>query len=261
MISFILSSRNDGYGGKFKDINTTMRRLQLSLDSIYALNFPVYEVIIVEWSPLAGMKSLRDEVKINEFTRILTVPAQAVSRIGEEIEKPIAFYEYLAKHIGILNSKFDIICVCNPDNIFPEEHFLGAVVFANHGHLVRAVRREIPTNALEFEASQLLGIIAAGTMPVLFEVTAAGGDFGMMKKQLYLDAGGYRLCHGNWDVDNEFERRVKGQFPIIYNYIHYHISHEFSAQEAPNRPFGAADTYYKFSDRLIQSLVDSTLEG
>lgn len=258
MISFVLSSRNDGYGGTYKNFNTTMRRLQLSLDSIYALQFPQYEVIVVEWSPLEKLKRIKDEIHINEFTKILTVPSHIAARIGDEIEKPIPFYEYIAKHIGIINSKYDIICVCNPDNIFPSDWFISAVVFANHNQLVRAIRREIATENLELSASEILSKAARNELQVLREFTTAGGDFGMLKKEHYFNIGGYRLCHGNWDVDNEFERRAVGFIPIVYNYIHYHISHEFSATEAPNRPVGIANFYPLFSKELIQFLIDNT---
>jgi hypothetical protein len=259
MISFVLSTRNDGYGGTYKDFNTTMRRLQLTLDSIYELKFPQYEIIIVEWSPVEGMSRIQDEINANEFTRIVTVPAEAVRRIGTEVEKPIPFYEYIAKHIGILKSRYDILCICNPDNIFPTEYFVPAVVFANHGHFVRAFRREIATENLELSSVEILEKVHADQMPIEFESPNAGGDFGMIKKELYLNAGGYRLCHGNWDVDNEFERRIKKTTPIVYNYIHYHIAHEFSNMEAPNRPVGVAEQYHLFSEGLIQSIVDSAI--
>lgn len=255
MISFILSSRNDGYGGKYKNYNTTMRRLQMSIDSIKLLGLEEYEILIVEWCPVVGMNPISKEITASKEMNlnIITVPKESNDLLKLECQKTIPFYEYIAKHIGIIKSKYEIICVVNPDNIFVKNKFDDCIELSKKGHYVRATRYDIPIEVLDLSSEDVVCRILDFTKTGKFNT--AGGDFSMMLKRNYFEAGGYRLCNGNWDVDNEFQRRVKNKMPITYSYEHYHIKHDFSLVQEPGRPKGNASNYFEFSNQVIDKIV------
>lgn len=229
----------------------------MSIDSIKLLGLKEYEISIVEWCPVLGMKSISEEIEINKEINIniVTVPKESNDLLKLECQKTIPFYEYIAKHIGIVKCNYEIICVINPDNIFVNKKFNESIELAKQGHYVRATRYDIPTKALDFSSEEVVNKISTSEMPILAKFNTAGGDFSMMLKSNYFAAGGYRLCNGNWDVDNEFQRRVKNKMTVTYSYEHYHIEHEFSLVQEPGRPKGNALNYFEFSKQIIEKII------
>jgi len=241
-VSFILGTRNDGYGGSCPGLGDyTMRRLELTCESIARLGLDS-ETIVVEWCP--------EEHSIPQSINaaVVTVPSEANDILNDDGQNKISYYEYVAKKIGVLRSSGDILCLCNPDNIFPSNGMAEAIEMATRGHVALAVRKDIHREYCLTSCETILQLINDGKVDVFRKFETAGGDFTMISRDNYMSLGGYPLCHGAWDVDNWFIRHANAcGVPSARVYTHFHIDHDHSTTEVAGRPKGSVDTYKPIS--------------
>lgn len=232
MISWIMATRNDGYGGECPGVdNFTMRRLELTIDSIRALekeyNVPM-EVIVVDFC------TPEDRVRVKKFTftngcKIVEIQPDYLSVVQTDSVNHLPFYEYLAKHAGISHATQPYIIACNPDNIFLPQGFDYVIQDLKEGKVVRAIRVEIdrkyalmPFEQFKRDCKTIAGIA----------YPSAAGDFTGLARHIYHQSGGYRLVHGSWHVDNEFiERLIYQGHKVAQGYIHAHLNHDNAVVE------------------------------
>lgn len=112
LISFVCAVQNSRTRGDMA------QRLQDSLWSIFAANFPV-EYILVEWNPPAGLPLLSSLVQQREGIRIIVVPKS----LHDTIFNPHGqdFFEWRAKNVGIRRAQGKFIVATNADDIFSTE--------------------------------------------------------------------------------------------------------------------------------------------
>jgi hypothetical protein len=120
-ISFVVTARNDNYGGDF------LKRIQIFIDVLLSLcekNALDMELVIVEWNPPLENPSLADTIKWpgeQKHTHVRIV------RVSEELHKKypgserLPLLEFVGKNVGVRRASGDFILVTNPDIIFPEE--------------------------------------------------------------------------------------------------------------------------------------------
>ena len=237
MISFVLATRNDGYGGALADVgNFTMRRLQITVDSILRLPCPS-EVVIVEWNPPMNRRGI-PQFLAGRPVRIITVSSELQELLDADNHgRPLPFYEYVAKDIGVGSARFERIIVCNPDNIFPQRGFEAVMNGIADGVLVRADRMEVAAEHSARPIEELLDCADAGGLEIIGRYSGAGGDFCGLTRATYERVGGFLPAHGNRGLDAEFQHRARQSgVPVIQEYAHYHIHHENAVREAPGRP-------------------------
>jgi len=249
VISWVLAARNDGYGGSLAGVgNFAMRRLQITVESILAAF--AQEILVVEWCPPPDRDRLRAFLPDAPGLRLLTVPAefQAELDAANPAKQKLPFYEYLAKHVGILHARGDIILACNGDNIFPwapagdSPGLPKTLTSISDDRYVRAVRHEIAAAFATLPISELLHLAENHSLPVLQSFRTAGGDFCGFTRAAYDRLGGYTLVHGNRQVDYMFDRAARRRgIERIQTYEHYHLHHENSIGEAPGRPLKVAE--------------------
>lgn len=226
-ISWVMASRNDGYGGN------SMQRLRITLSSIFSL--PDSEVILVEFCRRPQDGSLMDEVKdfMGDRLRIIAVDCALLDLLHADSTKNMGFYEHLAKDIGIRRANGELIIACNPDNIFPLVNFDEAVSDMEKGLIVRAMRNEIARDNVNKPISDLLSSGESGDFQVIQRFSTAAGDFTGMKKSIYKEIGGYALVHGSWHLDNLLlsQAQMNG-YEVSAPYSHFHINHEQSVTDS-----------------------------
>lgn len=239
MISFVLATRNDGYGGELAGVgNFAMRRLEITVSSILRLRCEL-EIVVVEWNPPPGRPRLA-EVLAGLPVRIITISPELQALLdADNPGRRLGFYEYAAKDIGIRQARSEYIIACNPDNIFPAAEFLRAVAGLAGDVLVRADRKEIAADNAATGIEQLLDLADAGRLEVTGVYKGAGGDFCGFTRATYFRVGGFLAVHGNRGVDTEFQQRArKAGVAVLQEYVHYHIHHENAVREAAGRPLG-----------------------
>lgn len=116
-ISFIISARNDDYGGNFLfRLNSFIRNLAY-LAGKHRLDA---ELIVVEYNPFAEEKTLSEILIIHQNPslpiRVITVPPEFHEKIKQDSKTP--FLEYVAKNVGIRRAQGRFIATTNPDIIF-----------------------------------------------------------------------------------------------------------------------------------------------
>jgi len=117
-LSFVVASRNDGYGGN------PLERFQVFLEGFSELckmcDFPV-ELIVIEWNPPSDRASLREALnwpKVGKI-RILRVPLRLHQRIKNF--ELIPLFEMIAKNVGIRRANGDFVLATNPELLFSRE--------------------------------------------------------------------------------------------------------------------------------------------
>lgn len=255
IVSFILGTRNDGYGGLCPAYGDyTMRRLELTLQSIKRINIEGVEceVVVVEWCPDDNKR-----IPSHICPDPIIVPTEVNKLLNQDGNNSISFYEYVAKHIGAIYARGDILCLCNPDNIFPQDGIQKAIDAAASGQLAIATRKDIGREYSLVECDDLLKLIKENRIHSPRQFETAGGDFTMIGRSEYWRLGGYPLCHGAWDVDNWFIRHAEvSGVPATRCYTHYHIDHDNSTTEVSGRPKGSVETYQQVSDGSWSKIVD-----
>lgn len=117
-VSFVITARNDDYGGDL------LHRMQTSIDSIlhlgerHELNG---EILLVEWNPPTDKPSLAEALDWptdleHMSARVVTVPADI--HTGLENADKIPLFEYIGKNTGIRRANGDFILATNPDLIY-----------------------------------------------------------------------------------------------------------------------------------------------
>ena len=225
MISFVLATRNDGYGGELEGVeNFTMKRLEITVNSILALGVDS-EIIVIDFCTDDNKKPVKDFVS-HLPVRVITLKRNLLTLLQEDGKTNLVFYECLSKDIGIKKAKGEYIITCNPDNIFPSINFDRVLADIEKGLIVRAIRLEIDKNYGKLNISTLIEKANKNDFNILSKWETAAGDFTGFRKDIYFSIGGYRLLHGNWHLDNEFIDRVKSLgFEVFYPYSHYHLNH------------------------------------
>jgi hypothetical protein len=254
MISLVLSARNDGYGGNRVDIeNFAMRRLKITLSSIQNIS-PKFEIVVVEWAPDSNRKPIIDFIKTIPAKIITVDPQFQIELQKNNTNSTLNFYEYVAKHIGILRSQFENIIICNPDNIFPKGCFSIVQDAFKKRDIIRAIRKEIHRNNVMNPIKELLKSAEDQTFNVRRDFNRAAGDFCGFTKQQYFSVGGFARVHGNAGCDNEILNRFAAKgYHINQRYHHYHINHDYSGSEAPGRSKTFLD-HKKIPDYFFNSI-------
>lgn len=120
-VSFVVAARNDDYGGNF------LHRMQVFVDSLLTLmnryDFNA-ELVIVEWNPPEGKKSLADALTWDNLgrddrVRIIEVSPALHSKFNNSDRIPML--EYVAKNVGIRRATGEFVLVTNADVVFNQE--------------------------------------------------------------------------------------------------------------------------------------------
>lgn len=282
MISFVLCSRNDGYGNDLSDYKVdgisdfNMARLRATIDGIGHLRKILsekIEVILVDCFPPDGNLTLTD-IFCNDdywdYVRVVEIPTKYRDTLYSQTTYRMPIYEYLAKHVGSYFCKNDVLMFTNSDVIFRSAGISKTCSDAIEGKVCRAYRVGLDPRIL-LAPDSIRGIIETGTWSggSTSAFPAAAGDYIGISMQNYVRTGGFRLCHGEWDVDNEFLGRCK-MFGCGYENsdIHYHIDHYSKSDPhstTPNRAPRVSGSEHRaigVAPQLVESILrDAGLFG
>ena len=225
--TFILSCRNDGYGGSVSGVeNSTMKSLNITCQSIKKVD-PRAEVIVVDWNPPINTKRIFESLEVTGI-RVITVNSNLQDLLDNDSVKCNGmFYEYLAKDIAAHASTRDNLIFTNADDVFISHNYDNVISDITAGKLVRATRLCLPRTILEEDLIDIVDNATQGKLRFISRSNAAAGDFIGIKKSIYNSVGGFLKKHGNWDVDGEFVRRcINKKIDMVQGYRHYHIEHE-----------------------------------
>jgi hypothetical protein len=121
MISFVVTARNDNYGGDFLERTQAFVNVLLTLCERYSLEM---ELVMVEWNPPPENHRLAMALKWPESprhcrVRIIEVPEDLHRKLPHSEKKPM--FEYIAKNVGVRRALGEYIIVTNPDILYSEE--------------------------------------------------------------------------------------------------------------------------------------------
>lgn len=121
MISFVVTARNDNYGGDFLQRMQAFINVLLGLSEKYHFNI---ELIIVEWNPPEDRVRLADVLDwpvtgSHWKARIIEVPGEIHRTLPHSDRLPL--FEFIGKNVGIRRANGEYILVTNPDILFSEE--------------------------------------------------------------------------------------------------------------------------------------------
>jgi hypothetical protein len=142
VLSVVAASRNDGHGLHL------LPRTQVFIDGLadQARRYqrPV-ELILVEWNPPPDAPPLsevlsRPDVECFTF-RVVTVPSEVHARLGAS--PGLAFYQMIAKNVGIRRATGDAVLATNIDILLSDELFLASTEELRDRCLYRADRVDI----------------------------------------------------------------------------------------------------------------------
>jgi hypothetical protein len=120
-LSVVVVSRNDNHGGNM------LQRMQIFIDSISSQcsrhSLPA-ELIIVEWNPPEGKKSLAEELTWPNnggflSIRMITVPPEVHGTLEHSDRIPL--FQMIGKNVGIRRASGQFILATNIDILFSEE--------------------------------------------------------------------------------------------------------------------------------------------
>jgi hypothetical protein len=139
----VAASRNDGHGVH------ALQRTQAFIDGLgdHARRFRrTIELILVEWNPPPDKPGLADVLSVPSvagFTvKIVIVPPQIHQNLGGP--ERLAFYQMIAKNVGIRRAAGDAVLATNIDILLSDELFLKATGPLEDGRVYRADRFDIP---------------------------------------------------------------------------------------------------------------------
>ena len=120
--SFVVTCRNDDYGGNLLNRSSTFVRVLSLLVEKYKVPS---ELVFVEYNPIPGKKYLFEELSAPHTSYMQIRGVIVPSEFHECIrgENPSPFMEYIAKNIGVRRARGEYILVTNPDIIFSDELF------------------------------------------------------------------------------------------------------------------------------------------
>lgn len=232
-----------------------MRRLQLTLESLRKYPRDKRQIILVDWCPTDAF--LYETAGDITDVEIITVLPEFGERLNKQGGKNITFFEYVAKQTGFYSAMGEIVVFMNPDIVMSVEEIDKAIEFCRSGGLSRAVRFDLRREVARLGSDQILeGIKNKSIVPFRSFETAAG-DFIALKRSSFIATGGFRMCHGNWDCDNEFVRRAASLgMPVRHVCDQYHIDHDFSAMPDTHkgRPCGDALNHKEIDQDILDDL-------
>ena len=117
-ISFVITTRNDNYGGN------SLHRMQTSVNSLLTLcdkESLNTELIIVEWNPPSDTPRLAEVLSLPKTpeVRFIEVPNEIHKKLPNS--EKISIFEYIAKNVGVRRARGEYVLVTNPDIIFSTE--------------------------------------------------------------------------------------------------------------------------------------------
>jgi hypothetical protein len=232
-ISFISCSRNDGYGDGLgiypidgvKEVN--LERVAATLRALRYINIPGQEVILVECFPAEGRPTFKE--MFSEYARVITIPCSVRELLYKQVTFRMPIYEYMAKHIGAIFAKSNRLFFHNSDDILRRIGMEWAMVDIDAGDFVRGTRIGIHPDVVRNEKRlmDLVDDVSYDGIPGLNSTPNAVGDYLGVRKDIYFSSGGFRLAHGEWDVDANLLRRLqamgikKQQRDYFYHMEHY----------------------------------------
>ena len=120
-ITFVVTARNDDYGGNF------LHRMQIFVNVLLALwkrHSLHAELVVVEWNPPEDRPRLKDALVWPgdlkpDTVRIIEVPGEIHRRLPNSDRMPM--FEYIAKNVGIRRARGEYVLATNCDLLFSSE--------------------------------------------------------------------------------------------------------------------------------------------
>jgi len=114
-LSIVITGRNDNFGG---DFNQRLIRTLAFNDRLLAGAGVPYEIVFVEWRPIAGQPRLGDELRrllpqIDE--RLTTIDVDTRYHDAFSQNPRLEFHEFIAKNVGIRRASGSYILATNTD--------------------------------------------------------------------------------------------------------------------------------------------------
>ena len=112
-VSVVIVGRNDDYGQDFLvRINAFVR----SLDHQVRAHADLWELVVVEWNPEPGRRSLAEVIRPTQHlsVRVITVPPD----LHDTVSSTSPVLEFHAKNVGIRRARGEFVLVTNPDILF-----------------------------------------------------------------------------------------------------------------------------------------------
>lgn len=238
MLSVVVASRNDDHGG-----NMVMRH-NIFINALYqqAVRHKVpVELVFVNWNPPEGatpfVQILKWPAQSRYFTaRVITVPAEMHDGLGHS--QDLAFFQMIAKNVGIRRASHPWVLATNPDLIFSDDLFESVQVLApGKKAFYRMFRHDISRCAVppgDIE-EQIRFCIAYTKEDGIHSTSGVGGlhthacgDFTMMHQDGWEDLRGYPELH-TWSIhiDSVFlvYADALGYQEMIIDGACYHIEH------------------------------------
>jgi len=121
-ISFVVTARNDDYGGNWQNrINTFMKVLAYQAERV---RLPI-ELVFCEYNPVPNKPLMAEELVVpkNIFfhTRFIVVPNEFHKSLPDNDKVPVC--EFIGKNIAARRSIGEYICGTNPDVLYSDELF------------------------------------------------------------------------------------------------------------------------------------------
>ncbi len=260
-ISFIFVGRNDGYGDNLgvypvdgvKEMN--LERTAACLRALRYLNIPGQEIILVECFPVAGKPTLRS--LFGDYARVVTIPTGIRDELWQQTPYRMPFYEFLGKHFGALCASSNRLFFHNSDDIFRRQGILRTMADIDAGWLARADRIGVNPDCVvdDEKIRKLVDDDSPKGIPGINRFGGSGGDYMGIRNDLYFKVGGWKVAHGEWDLDPEFIGRcdaagiVKKQEDTFYHMEHY-TAEVSQHRDTPNRPPRIPGSEHKRVDNL-----------
>ena len=120
-VSFVVTARNDNYGGDF------LQRMQAFVNVLLTLcerHYFSMELVIVEWNPPKDNPRLIDALTWIDSpkyckVKVIEVPEEIHQQLPNSERMPL--FEYIGKNVGVCRAQGEFVLVTNPDILFSEE--------------------------------------------------------------------------------------------------------------------------------------------
>jgi len=159
LISFIVTGRNDNYGGRF------IERMNNFISSIAILSNRHNidsEIVITEWNPQPEKPFLWQEIyntnkilkKYKQKIKFIIVPNNIHNtfRNRDDPNRQIPVLDYAGKNVGIRRSSGQFLLICSPDLIFQDDFFIKLKNnFFTNKYIYRSARTDYHSINLELD--------------------------------------------------------------------------------------------------------------
>lgn len=217
-LSFVVATRNDGYGG---DSNA---RLINSIKSILMHDWNLnIEYVLVEWNVVEpSITTVLENIPKNERVniRVIHVPFKYTFQVNlEGYNCPM--FEYRAKNVGMRRANGDWILITNIDDLFPVSlsQRLDYIDEFQYNGFYTAARSDVHNAVCKSKQCT----IVESDIDISYV-----GDFEMFSKMHLNKSGGFLEAHQDFALDSEFLfRNIKINGLTGYNilgcsYCHQH---------------------------------------